>query len=169
MAKSGNFYKCSKKLQKMCVGLDWKRVWCEERHCKNCQHWHWLTCLGLMVMLRFGLREILHHSLLLTKIQCQRSINSSASIMIVQLPWKGVDKLIRIVDYRSVSSQSQPILLHDRQFSSCQSIIVGWWRLKCRNWVKPADPIDEQRLQPNFSEHIESPGLRPSPPLGAGK
>ena len=98
MAKSGNFYKCSKKLQKMCVGLDWKRVWCEERHCKNCQHWHWLTCLGLMVMLRFGLREILHHSLLLTKIQCQRSINSSASIMIVQLPWKGVDKLISIVD-----------------------------------------------------------------------
>ena len=61
-------------------------------------------------------------------------------------------------------SQSQPILLHDRQFSGCQSIIVfcGWWRLKCRNWVKPADPIDEQRLQPNFSEHIESPGLRPS-------
>ena len=28
--------------------------------------------------------------------------------------------------------------------------------------MKPADPIDEQRLQPNFSEHIESPGLRPS-------
>ena len=100
MAKSGNFCKYSKRLQKMCAGLDWKRVWCEERHCKNCQHchWHWLTCLGLMVMLRFGLREILHHILSLTKIQCQRSINSSASIMIVQLPWKGVDKLISIVD-----------------------------------------------------------------------
>ena len=32
-----------------CVGLDWiyEEVWCEERHCKNCQHCHWLTCFGL--------------------------------------------------------------------------------------------------------------------------
>ena len=37
-------------------------------------------------------------SLTLTKSQFQLSINSSASIMIVQLPWKGVDKLISIVD-----------------------------------------------------------------------
>ena len=62
-----------------------------DSHGHQGEHWHWLTCLGLMVMLRFGLREILHHILSLTKIQCQRSINSSASIMIVQLPWKGVD------------------------------------------------------------------------------
>ena len=43
-------------------------------------------------------KEMPDQSLSLSKIQCQRSINSSASIMIVQLPWKGVDKLISIVD-----------------------------------------------------------------------
>ena len=64
-------------------------------------HWHWLTYFGLRVMLRFGaqiLKKKFQIIVCLTKNQCQRSINTSASIMILQLPWKGVDKLISIVD-----------------------------------------------------------------------